>query len=146
MKKKAERQYLQFGTENPDFIDIKAIRACSKIGDFDEAFIAKVYGFKDNTDYYTQSASKQYLRKIRVPTVAINAIDDPFVDEKSLPTEEKDVGEAPVRLIYTKNGGHCGFLSKNPADLPPHQWISEELSRVLNHVHGTDNSHTFIDK
>jgi hypothetical protein len=138
LKQKAERMYVRFGTENPDFIDMKAIRACTKIGDFDEAFIAKVYGFKNANDYYTQSASKQYLHKIRVPTVAINAIDDPFVDEYSLPTEEKDVGDAPVRLIYTENGGHCGFLSKYPATLPPHQWISEELSRVTAHIHDSN--------
>jgi predicted alpha/beta-fold hydrolase len=89
LKQKAERMYTRFGAENPDFIDIKTIRTCTKMGDFDEAYFCKTYGFK------------QYLHKIRVPAVAINAIDDPFIDEKSLPTEEKDVGEAPVRLIYT---------------------------------------------
>ena len=135
LKKKAERQYKQFGDKNPNFIDIKAIRACSKIGDFDDAFIAPIYGFKNKLDYYTQSASKQYLHKIRVPTIAINAIDDPFVDEFTLPTEKDDVGEAPVRLIYTKTGGHCGYLSKPDPAIPGHGWISEELSRVLQHIH-----------
>ena len=133
LKKKAERQYIRFGPANPDFIDIKAIRACNKIGDFDEAFIAKIYGFKDKNDYYVQSASKQYLHKIRVPTVAINAIDDPLVDEFTLPTEEKDVGIAPVRLIYTKHGGHCGYMEAKK--MTPHGWISDELSRVLEHIH-----------
>lgn len=133
LKKKAERQYEQFGPSNPDFIDIKAIRACNKIGDFDEAFIAKIYGFKDKNDYYVQSASKQYLHKIRVPTVAINALDDPMVDEFTLPTEERDVGIAPVRLIYTKHGGHCGYMEAKK--VTPHGWISDELSRVIEHIH-----------
>ena len=135
LKKKAERQYKEFGEKNPDFIDIKAIRACSKIGDFDDAFIAPIYGFKNKLDYYTQSASKQYLHKIRVPTIAINAIDDPFVDEYTLPTEKDDIGDAPVRLIYTKTGGHCGYLSKPDPAIPGHGWISEELSRALEHFH-----------
>ena len=135
LKKKAERQYLRFGTENPDFIDIKAIRACTKIGDFDQAYIVPIYGFKDKFDYYTQSASKQYLNKIRVPTIAINAIDDPLVDEFTLPTEKDDVGTAPVRLIYTETGGHCGYLAKASPTLPAHGWIAEELSRVLQHIH-----------
>lgn len=135
LKKKAERQYLRFGTENPDFIDIKAIRACTKIGDFDQAYIVPIYGFKDKFDYYTQSASKQYLNKIRVPTIAINAIDDPLVDEFTLPTEKDDVGTAPVRLIYTETGGHCGYLAKASPTLPAHGWIAEELSRVLHHIH-----------
>ena len=135
LKKKAERQYERFGKETPDFIDIKMIRECSKIGDFDEAYIAKIYGFKDKFDYYTQSGSKQYLHKIRVPTVAINAIDDPLVEESTLPTEEKDVGDAPVRLIYTPNGGHCGYIEKKTEASTSHGWISEELSRVLEHIH-----------
>jgi uncharacterized protein len=135
LKKKAERQYAKFGKENPNFIDIKAIRACTKIGDFDQAYIVPIYGFKDKFDYYTQSASKQYLHKIRVPTIAINAIDDPLVDEFTLPTEKDDVGPAPVRLIYTPNGGHCGYLAVPSPSLPAHGWISEELSRVLLHIH-----------
>jgi uncharacterized protein len=135
LKKKAERQYLRFGTENPDFIDIKTIRSCTKIGDFDQAYIVPIYGFKDKFDYYTQSASKQYLNKIRVPTIAINAIDDPLVDEFTLPTEKDDVGTAPVRLIYTETGGHCGYLAQESPTLPAHGWISEELSRVLDHIH-----------
>jgi hypothetical protein len=101
LKQKAERMYQRFGAENPDFIDIKTIRTCTKMYDFDEAFFTKIYGFKSANDYHVQSSSKQYLHKIRVPSVAINARDDPFVDENSLPTEEKDVGEAPMRLIYT---------------------------------------------
>ena len=135
LKVKAEKQYAQFGTEKPDFIDIKAIRACKKIGDFDDAYIAKIYGFKDRNDYYTQSASKQYLNKIRVPTIAINAIDDPLVDIGTLPTEKDDCGIAPVRLIYTDHGGHCGYMEKITKNSQPHGWIADELSRVLEHIH-----------
>jgi predicted alpha/beta-fold hydrolase len=43
LKKKAEQQILLF----PGAFDIEAIRACKTIGDFDEAFIAKIYGFAD---------------------------------------------------------------------------------------------------
>lgn len=135
LKKKAERQYEKFGKENPNFIDIKAIRACSKIGDFDQAYIVPIYGFKDKLDYYTQSGSKQYLNKIRVPTIAINAVDDPLVDEFTLPTEKDDIGSAPVRLIYTPKGGHCGYLAVRTPSLPAHGWISEEISRALLHIH-----------
>jgi len=140
LKQKAERMYTRFGAKNPDFIDIETIRSCTKMGDFDGAFFCKTYGFKSAHDYHVQSSSKQYLHKIRVPAVAINAIDDPFIDNKTLPTEEKDVGDAPVRLIYTEKGGHCGFISKKSADLPPHLWISEELSRVIAHIYDSNTS------
>ena len=78
-----------------------------------DAFIAKIYGFKDKFDYYRQSGSKWWLNKVRVPSVAINALDDPFIEKTSLPSDVdlevkgmKDVRlSAPVKLIYTEKGG-----------------------------------------
>lgn len=106
LKKKAERKILKF----PGAFDIEKIRACKTIGEFDDAFIAQIYGFADRVDYYRKTGSKWWLPHIRVPTIVINARDDPFIEESSLPTEE-DVGPiAPVRLIYTDKGGHCGFM------------------------------------
>jgi predicted alpha/beta-fold hydrolase len=87
-----------------------------------------------------KTGSKWWLPKIRVPAIAINARDDPFVEESSLP-ESKDLvieGEstltAPVRLIYTNKGGHCGFMSSFSANVPSHGWLAEELSRALIHI------------
>lgn len=134
MKAKAEKQIVRF----PNAFDIEAVRACNTIGDFDEAYIAKIYGFRDKVDYYRQSGSKWWLNKIRVPVIAINAIDDPFIEETSLPTEE-DIGEeAPVRLILHEKGGHCGFLAREE-DRAAHGWLAEELGRALEHIHVTSN-------
>ena len=138
LKLKAEQQHALF----PDAFDINRIRACTTIGEFDDAYIAPIYGFKNKEDYYKQSASKQFLRRIAVPTFAINALDDPLVDEQSLPTEAADVGDAPVRLIYHANGGHCGFdadpqasyVHGPPGPPPPHGWLAEELARALTHI------------
>jgi len=136
LKMKAENQIKLF----PNSFDIDAVRACRSIGDFDEAFICKIYGFLNKEDYYRKTGSKWWLSKIRVPTIVINARDDPFIEEKSLPTEA-DVGEAPVRLIYTDHGGHCGFYTTETGapdaslPLPPHGWLAEELARAIEHIH-----------
>ena len=148
----------------PGYFDIHRIRACTTIGEFDDAYIAPIYGFKDKFHYYRNSGSKWWLPSIRVPVVAINAIDDPFILESTLPTAE-DVGEiAPVRLIYHSHGGHCGFYTSqammglpNSSDsdsdristsnsvsvgvveedypVPGHGWLAEELARAINHIH-----------
>ena len=34
-------------------------------------------GFKDADDYYIQASSAQYIERVRIPTLAINARDDP---------------------------------------------------------------------
>ena len=137
MKSKAERQIVQF----PGVFDIEAVRKSTTIGEFDDHFIAKIYGFKDKIDYYRQSGSKWWLSKIRVPVVAINARDDPFIEETSLPTtsdliipNEDTSLLAPVKLHYTEKGGHCGFLSSFFTRVPSHGWLAEELSVSLAHI------------
>ena len=145
MKAKAEAEYSRF----PGYFDLNEIRACDTIGAFDEAYIARIYGFRDKFHYYNSSSSKKWLSKIRVPVVAVNALDDPFMDPVSYPTET-DVGDiAPVRLIYTEHGGHCGFYttqtymnnnsssgSSTSSDrVPSYGYIAEELARAIQHIH-----------
>jgi hypothetical protein len=109
LKQKAERQIAKF----PGSFDIERVRRCNTIGEFDDEFVARIYNFRDKIDYYEQSGSIRYLKDIRVPSIAINAVDDPFIEENSLPTEADHVKGAPVRLIYQDYGGHCGFLASN---------------------------------
>ncbi len=126
MKAKAERQIVRF----PGAFDIEKVRTATTIGDYDDLVVAAVYGFKDKFDYYRQCGSKWFLHKIRVPTIAINALDDPFIDRLSLPTPE-DVGDASVRLIYHEHGGHCGFAG---VDASRSGWIAEEVARSIRHI------------
>ena len=115
-----------------------------------------VFGFQSVEDYYSQADSKPYLRcvsttrctlrhpietkilhcrKAKVPVVIINARDDPFINEATLPTEE-DVGDAPVKLVYHGHGGHCGFIYSQPThEEPVHGFIAEELARAISHIH-----------
>lgn len=64
----------------------------------------QVYGFESNQDYYQKNQSGPYLQHIRVPLLAIQARDDPFMRADTLPTEES-IGDAPVQLAYYDKGG-----------------------------------------
>jgi len=143
LKEKAERKIIQF----PGSFDIERIRACKTIGEFDDAFICQIYGFAGKEDYYRRTGSKWWLPQIRVPTIVINARDDPFIDESSLPTED-DVGpSAPVRIIYTEKGGHCGFMGatksslkvegeeKEDSSVASYGWLADEMGRALHHIY-----------
>ena len=131
LKRKAERQIEKF----PGSFDIDRVRRCRTIGEFDDEFISKIYGFDGKVDYYRKSGSKWWLNKIRVPTCAINARDDPFIEETSLPTRV-DVGEeAPVRLIYTDQGGHCGFMANTLLEEEKETgWLAHELARFIEYL------------
>lgn len=129
LKKKA----LQKAALYPGVVDVERIKAAKTIGEFDEAYVAPVYGFANNKDYYNRVNTKPLLRRISVPTLVINSRDDPFIETASLPTAE-DTGNAPVRLVYTDRGGHLGFIQS----LRKESYTTAEIADFLTHV---DNLH-----
>jgi predicted alpha/beta-fold hydrolase len=66
------------GDENTKKFDYKKAMAAETIMDFDAAFTAPIYGFKDCWDYYQQTSSIHFLEDIQVPVLIINAKNDPF--------------------------------------------------------------------
>ena len=79
------------------------------LGDFDNAYTAPLHGFADKDDYYRRSAAKPYLCDIAVPTLLLNARNDPFLPARFLPTAN-DVSPQ-VCLLQPEQGGHAAFVS-----------------------------------
>ncbi|KAF8525993.1 AB-hydrolase YheT [Hysterangium stoloniferum] len=65
-------------------------------------------GFKDADDYYVQESSFQYIGRVRIPLLAINARDDPISCEINLPVAE--VESNPWVIMATTGGGHMGWF------------------------------------
>ena len=85
----------------------KLIREAKNLHDFDDAYTAPVHGFRDADDYWSRASSQPLLRQIRVPTLILNAKNDPFLPRDSLPGQS-DVSEF-VTLDQPEEGGHVGF-------------------------------------
>ena len=97
-------------------IDLHQVRAASTFRQIDDLFTAPVHGFESAEDYWTKSSSKPWLMQIRVPTLLINARNDPFLPAVALPTAEEV--SLYVDLEYPEFGGHVGFVSgRFPGDL-----------------------------
>lgn len=92
----------------PGLFDAQALKKCTSIYDFDNLVTAPLHGFRDTDDYWRQSSSKQWLPHIKVPTLVINARNDPFMPASVLP-EQKEVSSA-VMLEFPVEGGHAGFM------------------------------------
>lgn len=95
---------------------------------FDDAITAPLHGFAGVADYYGRSSSGQYLGTIQVPTLILQARDDPFLPPDALPAE----GElaAAVTLELSEHGGHVGFVAgRNPA--APVYWLEQRIIRHL---------------
>ena len=108
-------------------IDPDAVLACSTFRQIDDLYTAPIHGFKDADDYWTRSSSKPWLGQIRVPTLLINARNDPFLPASALPT---DAQVSPsVTLEFPESGGHVGFVAGAfPGSL---DWLGQRITRFF---------------
>lgn len=85
------------------------LNRCKTLGDFDDAFTAPLHGFADRHDYYRRASSKPLLPHIAVPTLLLNAVNDPFLPPSALPNAAQVSPQ--VTLLQPACGGHCAFVS-----------------------------------
>jgi uncharacterized protein len=105
LKKKALDKAARF----PGTLDADAIRAATSFQEFDTLVTARLHGYKDAEDYWTRTSSKPGLKNIAIPTLVLNAKNDPFLPASVLPTQD-DVSPS-VTLEQPAEGGHVAFPS-----------------------------------
>lgn len=93
--------------QHPGLFDREALLAARDLYEFDNLFTAPLHGFLNTDDYWSRASAKPLLSSIRVPTLALNARNDPFVPAASLPTAH-EAGPC-VTLWQPEAGGHVGF-------------------------------------
>ena len=108
MKPKALAKLMQ----HPGLFDREALIAARDLYSFDNVFTAPLHGFRDTDDYWRRGSAKPHLHAIRIPALAVNALNDPFVPAASLP-RPGEVG-THVTLWQPAHGGHVGFPRGRP--------------------------------
>ncbi len=95
----------------PRLFDRDALLRARSIFDFDDAVTAPVHGFVDAHDYYNRSSSIGFLERIRIPTLLLSAVDDPFLPSDVL-DEVRSIAasNSALQLEFTARGGHVGFV------------------------------------
>ena len=78
--------------------------------DFDNVITGPLHGFKDAEDYYERNSSLYFLANIQVPTLIVNAKNDPFLSQECLPEQ---IDSDFVQIELPDSGGHCGFYPRN---------------------------------
>ena len=109
--------------------DAKAVKLRS-LADFDNAYTAPLNGFIDAADYYRRAAAKPYRRDIRLPTLLINAHNDPFLPPEAMP-QEAEVSPQ-VYLLQPRSGGHVGFVSGTGRGHL--RWMPETVFRFFDEI------------
>lgn len=92
-------------------ISVERIRAAKTLADFDDALTAPLHGFGDKERYWQLASALHLLPAIQVPTLLLNARNDPFLPEHALPGPGQ-VSDA-VTPEFPQEGGHAGFPGMN---------------------------------
>lgn len=89
-------------------LDISGYDEIKDFPAFDNRFTAPLHGFASADDYYEKSSSKRYLKNIQIPTLLVNALNDPFLSEACFPVNEA-AANPNLYLEMPAAGGHVGF-------------------------------------
>jgi len=100
---------LRMANKYPGLLDVEAIQAATTFREFDTLVTAHLHGFRDADDYWLRASSKPLLNSIAVPTLVINAKNDPFLPAQFLPATADVAPE--VTLEQPDDGGHVAFPS-----------------------------------
>lgn len=112
----------------PSKVDISGYDALKTFMEFDDRYTAPIHGFKDAKDYYNLCSSRQFIPQIKIPTLIINALNDPFLTPECFPYEEAE-SNTSVQLETPRQGGHTGFALFNEKDI---YWSEQRALEFLN--------------
>ena len=97
----------------PGMPDDAGFRRIRTFREFDDRYTAPLHGFRDAEDYWRRCSSRQFLAGIRVPTLLINARNDPFLAGGCYPVAEAEANPH-LSLEMPSGGGHVGFVAFRP--------------------------------
>ncbi len=93
----------------PNLLNIQGIDQVKSWRIFDERFSAPLNGLKNADEFYEFCSAKYRMADIQVPTLLLNAKDDPILSPEDYPME---LLKANNKLFHSfpSLGGHVGFL------------------------------------
>ena len=112
----------------PGLYDRAKVRAARTFREFDDTVTAPLHGYRDADDYWRRASSGPWLERVRVPTLLLNARNDPFLPEHELLAAARNAARSLV-LEFPRTGGHAGFLA---GPFPGrHDWLPRRLLEFL---------------
>lgn len=89
-------------------IDTARLSTLKTLREFDDVFTAPIHGFENAADYYKRCSAVHFVNTISIPTLIVNAINDPFLSKACYPIDL--LKSHPSVLLETPtHGGHVGF-------------------------------------
>jgi len=101
----------------PGLFDRARVSASRTFREFDDVYTAPLHGFRGVDHYWTSSSSGPWLERIAVPTLVLNARNDPFLPKQALLAATHKAAPC-VLLELPRTGGHVGFHN---------EWLANRL-------------------
>jgi len=108
LRRKAQEKAALF----PDIAPATGIAGIRTLEDFDNLITGPLHGFRDAQDYYQRSSSLPWLKRIKLNTLLLSAVDDPMLPPEVLDEVREIARENPaLHLEFVDKGGHAGFIA-----------------------------------
>lgn len=104
LKMKIKSKAIQF----PELFDVEGIDEIDSFEKFDSRFTAPLYDFSSADEFYKYASAGQYIKGISVPTLLVNAQNDPMFPDVCYPVDQSQHHKS-LYLEMPKRGGHMGF-------------------------------------
>ena len=113
----------------PGLFDREQMLHARNLYEFDNIVTAPLHGYRNTEDYWHRASAKHVLNDITVPTLILNACNDPFLPARYLPQS----ASPSVQLEYPQQGGHVGFTTGNfPGSL---MWLPQRMLHFFSSIH-----------
>ncbi|MDQ8186082.1 alpha/beta fold hydrolase [Pelagicoccus sp. SDUM812002] len=107
----------------PEELDAIGVRDLQSFLAFDGRYTAPLNGYLSAEDYWRKCSALNWLQDIRVPSLLINARNDPFLSEACFP-ESVVLENSALYSVYPNRGGHLGFPSRREVDRAWHEAVA----------------------
>lgn len=111
----------------PDLVDASGFESITSFREFDDRYTAPLSGFDSAEDYWEKSSSRRFIPGIKIPSLLVNAADDPFLSESCYPVQEAE-SNPHFNLEIPKYGGHVAFQQRGM------YWSEQRVVHFLEHL------------
>lgn len=118
----------------PGQFDLAPVSAIRSVRAFDDYYTAPLNGYDDAAEYYRECSANRFLSGIAVPTLILNARNDPFLSAGCFP-QALSRDHASVYLEAPDQGGHVGFARSGGR-----WWADDRVCEFLLSAHEDDSS------
>lgn len=124
--KRGYRNKFRQRTDGP--VPLRELATIRDFYGFDDRITAPLHGYAGVHDYYARASCRPDLRQIRIPTLILHALDDPFMRPETAPTASEL--SPSVRLELSSGGGHVGFVA-GPWPWRADYWLERRIPAFL---------------